>query len=307
MHVPPMITPEIRELQVFLALARAGSFSAAAKRLGVTQPAVSAQIAKLEQEIGFPLFFRSPEGTDITDQGRALIPLVEEIEREYTDLRLRAAYWNRSQTKEVKIWLDGSWLAQEARGFSKGTEDWQDLSPASDWIDALRNFEVDIVISGSFLKAGEAPDIKTLPLYHQAGVTIAWNPLYHHQQPFSFSNVLSSTVILPDPSLAFGFREYLSSWCESAYGFPLPCCLESHTETDALDACKVGLGILIFPGDAASRMPLAENGLIIAHDFKFLLPHAFTFGIRYRAEEQNPQIISTAGWLQQKLSSLARK
>ncbi|RYD40197.1 MAG: LysR family transcriptional regulator, partial [Verrucomicrobiaceae bacterium] len=77
----------------FLALVKTGSFSAAAQQLGVTQPAVSAQILKLEQTIGFPLFYRSPEGTSITEQGQALVPLVEDIVKEYTDLLRRAAYW----------------------------------------------------------------------------------------------------------------------------------------------------------------------------------------------------------------------
>ncbi len=87
-----MITPEIRELQVFLALVKSGSFSAAAQQLGVTQPAVSAQIVKLEQVLGFPLFYRCPEGTTITEQGQVLVPLVEDIVKEHADLIRRAAY-----------------------------------------------------------------------------------------------------------------------------------------------------------------------------------------------------------------------
>src|SRR4051794_1025016 len=107
-----MITPEIRELQIFLALVNTGSFSAAAQQLGITQPAVSAQILKLEQEVGYPLFYRSSEGTSITEQGKALVPLVEDVVQEYSQLLRRAAYWNRSQTNQVKIWTDGSRLSE---------------------------------------------------------------------------------------------------------------------------------------------------------------------------------------------------
>ena len=301
-----MITPEIRELQVFLALAKTGSFSAAAKHLGVTQPAVSAQIAKLEQEIGFSLFFRSPEGTSITEQGKALIPIVEEIEQEYSDLLRRAAYWKRSQTKKVKVWLDGSKISRHAHSISTGAEAWQDLGASDDWISALKNFEVDIVVAGSFLKAGDVSGIKTSVIYREPGVTIAWNPTYYlfHEQPFSFPDALRSTAILPSPSMAFGFREFLSEWCESAYGFPIVDCLESVTEADALDACKLGLGVMMFPGSAEARMDLTGASLRSEKTFKSLLPKAFTYGVRHRADEQSSQVLATVKALTEGLSKL---
>jgi len=46
----------LRQLQVFEAIARHGSFTRAAEELYLTQPTVSMQIKKLEQSIGLPLF-----------------------------------------------------------------------------------------------------------------------------------------------------------------------------------------------------------------------------------------------------------
>lgn len=304
-----MITPDIRELQVFLALVKTGSFSAAAQKLGVTQPAVSAQIVKLEQVIGFPLFYRCPEGTVITEQGRVLVPLIEDIVKEHSDLLRRAAYWKRSQTKEVKIWTDGSRAAQEAQMFSHDSGDggsaeaWHDLESDKDWPVALRCFEVDIVLAGSFLKDGDVAGIKTLALRQQRGITVAWNPTYYifNRESFGLTEAISSTAILPAPSLAIGFREFLSQWCKSIYGLTLDKVIECRSEADAVNACKLGLGVMIFPGDADERMKLHLADLETLRAFEFLLPKAFTFGIRYRADERNPQILSTVERLAGKL------
>lgn len=293
-----MISPEFRELEVFLAMAKCGSFSAAAQKLGVTQPAVSAQILKLEQVIGFPLFYRSPEGTVMTEHGKAMVPLVEEVLSEYTNLMRRAAYWKRSQTKEVKIWCDGTKLSQEARvqnGGGKLQEVWQDLPEDSDWRGALRNLDVDIVLTGSFLKAGDGKGIMTLPVRRQKGATIAWNPDYYTFDPATMGlpEAISSTCILPEVCQSLGFREFLARWCDSVYGMSLDNVIECRSEDDAVNACKLGLGVMIFPGDADERMKLTQAGLRVHHAFEFILPKAYTFGIRYRTDEQNPQILAT--------------
>ena len=51
-----------RRLLTFRAVARAGSFSAAARELALTQPAVSQQVAALERELGARLLNRGPGG-----------------------------------------------------------------------------------------------------------------------------------------------------------------------------------------------------------------------------------------------------
>ncbi|GGP00879.1 LysR family transcriptional regulator [Wenjunlia tyrosinilytica] len=59
-------------LSAFLEIYRAGSLSAAATRLGITQPAVSGQLARLEAQIGEPLFTRSRHGVTPTARAAAL-------------------------------------------------------------------------------------------------------------------------------------------------------------------------------------------------------------------------------------------
>jgi DNA-binding transcriptional LysR family regulator len=67
MHIP------WDELRVFLAVAEAGSLSAAARVLRMTQPTVSRRIAELEATVGEPLFVRAVLGVSLTSFGERLL------------------------------------------------------------------------------------------------------------------------------------------------------------------------------------------------------------------------------------------
>jgi molybdate transport repressor ModE-like protein len=64
---------EARHLRVLRAVARTGSFSAAARELGCTQPAVSQQMKALENSAGTPLLVRGPREMRLTEAGDALV------------------------------------------------------------------------------------------------------------------------------------------------------------------------------------------------------------------------------------------
>jgi DNA-binding transcriptional LysR family regulator len=84
---------DLGELQVFLTVAREGSFSRAAERLYRTQPAVSLAIRKLEDGLGQPLFVRGARPVRLTDAGtllrdyaERLINLRDEVKKGLTEL-----------------------------------------------------------------------------------------------------------------------------------------------------------------------------------------------------------------------------
>ncbi|MBO6782009.1 MAG: LysR family transcriptional regulator [Alphaproteobacteria bacterium] len=64
---------ESRQLRYFCEIAESGSFTAAAARLRVAQPALSRQIAALEQDLGAPVFVRGPGGVSLTAHGEILL------------------------------------------------------------------------------------------------------------------------------------------------------------------------------------------------------------------------------------------
>lgn len=73
-------------LRCFVEIVRAGGFTRAAEVLGRTQPAVSAQVRKLEDGLGGPLFDRSAPGLALTDRGRLLLPRAEALLEGMDDL-----------------------------------------------------------------------------------------------------------------------------------------------------------------------------------------------------------------------------
>lgn len=65
---------ELRQLECFVAVAEESSFTRAATRLHVVQPAVSATIASLERELQAKLLIRTTRQVRLTDAGRELLP-----------------------------------------------------------------------------------------------------------------------------------------------------------------------------------------------------------------------------------------
>jgi DNA-binding transcriptional LysR family regulator len=63
----------LRELNILLAVAQAGSMAKAAKELAISQPAVSKAISDMEHTLGVPLFDRSQQGVEPTQYGHALL------------------------------------------------------------------------------------------------------------------------------------------------------------------------------------------------------------------------------------------
>ena len=66
-------------LRVFVTVAELGSFSAAARELGVSQPAVSQNVAELERQVGTALFERNKSSLSITPAGENLKKYAAEI------------------------------------------------------------------------------------------------------------------------------------------------------------------------------------------------------------------------------------
>ncbi|UYQ77727.1 LysR family transcriptional regulator [Glutamicibacter sp. JL.03c] len=85
------------------AVSETGSFSAAAKAYGVTQPALSNGIAKLETTLGGKLFNRSPRGVTPTAFGEAILPRIEHALGALDDIRAEATRWTGPATDTIRV------------------------------------------------------------------------------------------------------------------------------------------------------------------------------------------------------------
>ena len=72
----------LHELHVFVEAALAQNFSVAARRLYLSQPAVSSQISQLEKQLGVELFRRNGRTIALSDAGKVLLPLAQETLRQ---------------------------------------------------------------------------------------------------------------------------------------------------------------------------------------------------------------------------------
>lgn len=82
---------ELQQLRYVVALSRELNFQRASKKLHVTQPTLSQQLKKLEDEIGITLFERSPKYVRLTSAGEKFVPfaleLLERLERGLEEIR----------------------------------------------------------------------------------------------------------------------------------------------------------------------------------------------------------------------------
>lgn len=75
--MPDRLPADLDLLVVFAVVARERSFTAAARRLGVTQPSISMRVQRLEQQLGEPLFERRGRGVRLTALGETLRPTAD--------------------------------------------------------------------------------------------------------------------------------------------------------------------------------------------------------------------------------------
>jgi molybdate transport repressor ModE-like protein len=96
--------PDLGALELLLAVARLGSLGAAAREVGITQPAASSRVRSMERQLGVALVDRSPRGSRLTDAGalvtdwaRRIVEAAEAFDagaqalRDRRDSRLRVA------------------------------------------------------------------------------------------------------------------------------------------------------------------------------------------------------------------------
>ncbi|MDQ4113461.1 MAG: LysR family transcriptional regulator, partial [Actinomycetota bacterium] len=81
---------EIGQLRYFVAVVDHGSFTAAAQRLHVSQSGISAQLAKLERELGHDLLVRGPRNVRLTHAGETLLPRARDAIRAIEGVRQSA-------------------------------------------------------------------------------------------------------------------------------------------------------------------------------------------------------------------------
>jgi DNA-binding transcriptional LysR family regulator len=74
------------ELKAFYMVARLGSITLAAKKLGLSQPTVTTQIRNLESQYSVELFYRGGRRLSVSDEGARLLPMVKTLLQQEADI-----------------------------------------------------------------------------------------------------------------------------------------------------------------------------------------------------------------------------
>jgi DNA-binding transcriptional LysR family regulator len=94
---------DLLSIQAFVAVARAGTVSEAAKNLHLTQPAVSLQLKALQERLKLQLFVRSGRGLVLTRDGAALLPQAEKAWAALQDFKQSASGLQASARGKLRI------------------------------------------------------------------------------------------------------------------------------------------------------------------------------------------------------------
>jgi LysR family transcriptional regulator, benzoate and cis,cis-muconate-responsive activator of ben and cat genes len=99
---------DLRDMRHFLAVAEERHFGRAAERLHMAQPPLSRHIKGLEEELGTPLFLRTPKGVELTAAGEALLAEVPNLLALAQRARERTRRAGQGLTGQLDVGLFGS-------------------------------------------------------------------------------------------------------------------------------------------------------------------------------------------------------
>jgi len=90
--------PELRQLEYLVAIAEEGTFSAAAEKLHITQPALTRMMQRLEEELNFELFERTKNRAELNEAGKLAVECAKTVLESAAQMSERMEHYRRSQT-----------------------------------------------------------------------------------------------------------------------------------------------------------------------------------------------------------------
>ncbi|SEB15829.1 MULTISPECIES: LysR family transcriptional regulator [unclassified Mycobacterium] len=240
---------ELRQFEYFVAVAEEANFTRAAERIHVAQPAVSAQIARLERELGEPLFDRARREVRLTAAGQAVLPYARAALAAAADARTAVAELSDLVRGAVTI---GTVTAHDVDMPSllarfHAAHRLVDITLGTDNSDALiegvRTGQLDaaIVSVGSELPAGLAAVVVTdQPIVAAVALDDPW----HTRRTLRLAELAGRAVIaLP---VGTGIRHQFDAACADV-GVDVHVAFEASTPQALADLAARGLGVAVLP------------------------------------------------------------
>jgi DNA-binding transcriptional LysR family regulator len=138
------------KLEAFIAVAEEGGFSAAARRLCISQPALSQTINAIERRLGVELFARSTTGVQSTAAGRALLDEARAILARYDQLLPAMARYTGEGAGVIRLGIPREPPSEVLCALAEFTANYPDTTvrpchlPMAEQLEALRSGQLDV-------------------------------------------------------------------------------------------------------------------------------------------------------------------
>ncbi|HEX5343933.1 MAG TPA: LysR family transcriptional regulator [Duganella sp.] len=247
---------DLKQLKYFLAVAEEKSFSRAAERLHISQPPLSQQIMKLENELGVKLFARTTRTFELTVAGKALMAEAAELLGKMRMTIDTIRQIDRGEVGRLRVGIVGSamWgpipslLEEFQTKFPRVTWTIHELGPTLQY-EALRAKQIDV----GFWREPRLneEDLKNdnlrQELCFREDVCVAINE--HH--PLAKQDAIELIDIADEPMLTLAldkssFPRYLIQCCVNA-GFQPTIFQEASEPQTLLAMVGAGLGVTLIP------------------------------------------------------------
>lgn len=217
---------ELRHLRYFVAVAEGLSFRGAAARLHLSQPALSAQIRALEEELKVRLFQRSTRSVELTHAGRVFLEEARAVLQAAAHAEQRVRTAEQGLTGTLRVGLIASiatvWLARILRTFLKEFPKVQlslyDL-PSPEQMRRLRDGELDAALVRppvgfpelNYKFVGETQQVLAVSTKHR---------LARKRGPLAWEDLDGEALVLMHPNMQHGFYDAFLAACSKAGAKP---------------------------------------------------------------------------------------
>ncbi|WP_397451347.1 LysR family transcriptional regulator [Pseudomonas sp. NA-150] len=249
----------LTQLRYFSVLARTRHFGRAAHELNISQPPLSRAIASLEDELGTPLFVRSPQGVFLTESGRQFATDVSEIEHLVHRAKFNAQAASKGETGEFRL---GFTMHAALNTLPKLAKRFRSRYPAVTFTlremtppalqEALEAGEIDLAISFAGL---ENPQVEALLLFEEPLDLIysQSHPLANEPQLTTARFAAEEFILIPREQ-APRLHDTILSHCHAA-GFEPRVAYQVYLQQTVVNLVAEEMGVAFVPRSVKRASP----------------------------------------------------
>ncbi len=237
----------MREVRSFVTLAEQLHFGRAARLLNLSQPALTKQMRRLEDELGGLLFLRGRHGTQLTTLGKFFLRGARTLSRDFNDLIDRTSRAARGETGRLRIGfgfhtfeLVPRIVVRLRKSVPQGEITLRDMS-TTEQTEALRDDRLDL----GFLRLPVGAEFETRPVIEDH-VMLVSDLSSQFAGGLALSQCRERPFILLSADRSPTFHAHILTLCAKE-GFHPNIVQEVREVTTALALVRAGLGIAVIP------------------------------------------------------------